>query len=90
MTGLPRARLALLPGVMLLMGGFAGCTTTADVTYSEYRFGPGFGTERTYESRVYGDSTRGLGSESCRTVVRSDFDWFGEASRREVTTCDEP
>lgn len=74
----------------ILAGGLGGCTATADLSYSEYEFGPGFQTERVYESRVFGDTGRGFGSEACRTVVRRETNAFGEVFTREIYVCDEP
>jgi hypothetical protein len=75
--------------LMVLGAAIGGCTTSADVSYSRYRFGPGYETEQVYESRVYGDMEQGLGSESCRVVARRQADPFGEISVGEETVCDE-
>lgn len=72
-----------------LTTALGGCTTSADVSYGEYRFGPGFETERVYESRIYGDTTQGLGTEPCQVVARRRINAFGEISVREETVCGE-
>jgi len=72
-----------------LGAALGGCTTSAGVSYGEYRVGPGFETERVYENRVYGDAARGLGSESCQVVERRQVNPFGGISVREETVCDE-
>jgi len=65
-----------------------GCAASADVSYGEYRFGPGYGTEHAYESRVYGSTAQGLGSETCRTVAQSEPDEFGRSIVRERRVCE--
>ena len=79
------------PVLILIVLGAAlgGCMTSADVSYSRYRFGPGYETEQVYESRIYGDTEQGLGSESCRVVARRQVNPFGEISVREETVCDD-
>ena len=79
------------PVLVLIVLGVAlgGCTTSADVSYSRYRFGPGYESEQVYESRVYGDTEQGLGSVSCRVVSRRQVNPFGEISVGEETVCDE-
>lgn len=88
MTSLSRRIRIPAAGLVPLVGVLAGCAATADLSYGEYRFGPGHQGERVYESRVYGDSSRGFGSESCRTVVRRDVTRFGEVTVRESRVCD--
>ena len=84
------ARFSRLVLILTFLGAaLGGCTTSADVSYSEYRFGPGFETERVYENRVYGDTMRGLGSESCQVVARRQVNAFGQISAGEETVCDE-
>jgi hypothetical protein len=86
----PAARLSRPVLILTFLGtALGGCMTSADVSYSEYRFGPGFETGRVYENRVYGDTRRGLGSESCQVVARRQINAFGEVSVREETVCDE-
>ena len=81
-----RLRLVL---VLSIMGvALAGCTTAAGFSYGEYRSGPGYETERFYESRVYGDTSQGVGRETCRVVARRQVDPFGESIVREETVCD--
>ncbi len=89
MPSLTAGPLKPILSIAVLGTALAGCTTSADVSYSEYRFGPGFATERVYENRVYGDAAQGLGAESCRVVVRRHVNPFGEVSSREETVCDE-
>jgi len=89
MTGLLDRGPMMAVAVAVLCGGLGGCTTTADFSYGEYQFGPGFATERVYESRIYGDAQRGIGREACRVTVQRQVDAFGEVSFREVTACDE-
>ncbi|HZH53958.1 MAG TPA: hypothetical protein VEZ16_19000 [Microvirga sp.] len=86
MTSLSR-RTRILAGAVPLAGLLAGCTATADLSYSEYRFRPGF-QEQVYESRVYGDTSRGFGSEVCRTETRRDVNRLGEVIVRDVQICD--
>lgn len=69
-------------------GGLAACSTSADVSYGEYRFGPGYESGRVYENRVYADTSGGLGRENCRTVLRQQEDAFGRVSSFEETVCD--
>ncbi|WP_414473843.1 hypothetical protein [Microvirga sp. M2] len=66
----------------------AGCSTSADVSYGSYQFGPGYQSGRVYESRVYGDTQQGIGAESCRTVMHRQADAFGRPSSSEETVCD--
>lgn len=66
----------------------AACTTSADVTYGEYSFGPGYEAGRVYENRIYADTDRGLGRERCRTVVEQTMDAFGRRSAQEEVICD--
>jgi hypothetical protein len=68
--------------------GLAACSTSADVAYGTYSFGPGYQSGQVYESRVYGDPQRGVGAESCRTIVRREADEFGRLSSWEETICD--
>jgi hypothetical protein len=76
--------------ILIILGAaLGGCTTSADVSYSRYRFGPGYETEQIYESRIYGDTAQGLGSESCRVVAGRQINPFGEISVGEETVCDE-
>jgi hypothetical protein len=79
------------PVLILIVLGAAlgGCTTSAGVSYSQYRFGPGYEAEQVYESRIYGDTAQGLGSESCGVVARRQVNPFGEISVGEETVCDE-
>ena len=72
-----------------LTAALGGCTTSADVSYGEYRIGPDSETERVYGSRIYGDTTQGLGTESCQMVARRQINAFGEISVREETVCGE-
>ncbi len=74
--------------VTLLAGVPAGCAATADLSYSEYQFGPGYGAERVYETRVYGDTEQGLGSEVCRGSVRRETNAFGDMIVRDDRSCD--
>lgn len=83
-----RLRLSTV-ALSVLSGGLAGCTATADLSYGEYQFGPGYQTERVYERRVYGDTDQGLGSEACRGVVRRQIDAFGNLIVRDDRVCDE-
>lgn len=85
MAKLLRFKFAVVPAVVA--SALGGCAASADLTYGEYRFGPGYGTERVYESRIYGDTAQGLGSESCRTVTRSEIDEYGRAVMRERRIC---
>lgn len=71
-----------------LGAGLAGCSTSADVSYGEYSFGPGYEAGRVYENRVYGDTEQGFGGENCRTVLRREVDAYGRASSVEETVCD--
>ena len=71
------------------VGALAGCTTAADMSYGEYRFGPGYQAERVYERRIYADTDEGLGSQECRTVVRRHVNRFGETVRRGTEVCDD-
>ena len=74
--------------VLPLLGAvLGGCTTSAAVSYGEYRSGPGFETERVYENRIYGDTAQGWGGESCQVIARRQVDAFGEVAVREETVC---
>ncbi len=75
--------------LMILAGGLGACSASADWSYSEYRAGPGYQSERTYGNRVYGDTQHGLGSENCRIVRRTQLDAFGRPSSWEETACGE-
>ena len=78
-------------GTMLaaIAGALGGCAAEADLAYGEYRYGPGYQTERLYERRVYGSTTEGLGSEACRLIHRRRVNEFGEVEVRRVRVCDE-
>ncbi|GEO19007.1 hypothetical protein [Microvirga aerophila] len=79
----------VMPLVVALLAGVpAGCAATADLSYSEYQFGPGYGAERVYESRVYGDTEQGLGSEVCWGSVRREMNAFGDMIVRDDRACD--
>ena len=78
----------LAVAALTLAVGLGGCTTTADCAYNECQFGPGYQSERAYESRLYGGTEQGFGGESCRVEVRREVGAFGEVSSREVTVCD--
>ncbi len=82
----PRCILAAL-GIGL-SAGLAGCSTSADVAYGSYQFGPDYQTGHVYESRVYGDTQRGIRAENCRTVARQVTDAFGQLSSSEETICE--
>ena len=77
------------PVLLLTFLGAAlgGCTTSADVSYSQYRFGPGFEAEQAYENRIYTDTAEGVGGESCRVVARRQVNPFGEVSVGEEAVC---
>jgi hypothetical protein len=79
--------------IIAVIGGgvgaaLAACSTSADVTYGTYSFGPGYQSGQVYESRVYGEPQRGVGAESCRTIVRREADEFGRLSSWEETICE--
>ncbi len=86
MPAFPRKVSAL--ATLALAGGLSGCAATADVSYGEYQFGPGYETARGYQGRVYGDTQSGLGSQTCRVVVRRQVDPSGRTVSREETVCD--
>jgi hypothetical protein len=71
-----------------LGAGLAGCSTSADVAYGTYRFGPGYESGQVRESHVYSDPREGIGAESCRTVLRREADAFGRLSSFEETVCE--
>ena len=75
--------------VPLAAGGMAGCSTSADVFYGEYRAGPGYETSQGYEGRVYGDASQGFGGEACRSVSQRQVDRYGNMSAGETVMCDE-
>jgi hypothetical protein len=79
----------LAVALALLAGGLAGCTTSADLSYSEYQFGPGYQTERVQERRLYADTDQGFGSESCQGVARRHVNEFGELVARDTVVCDD-
>ncbi|WP_457090024.1 hypothetical protein [Microvirga sp. P5_D2] len=86
------SRKRLITGGLLtiLAAGLGACSASADWSYSEYRSGPGYQNERTYGSRVYGDTRRGLGAENCRLVRRTQLDAFGQPSSWEEAVCEQP
>jgi hypothetical protein len=84
----PKRRLLAIVLGLGLGAGLAGCSTSADVSYGTYRFGPDYEAGHVYENRVYGDTQEGLGRESCRTVVRREADAYGRGSSVEETVCD--
>jgi hypothetical protein len=88
MTIEPRRAAVLAAGTALIAATLGGCMATADMSYGEYQFSPGYGSERVYERRVYADTSQGLGTEECRTVVRRHMNRFGEVVRRERQVCD--
>jgi len=84
----PKRRLPVIVLGVGLGAGLAGCSTSADVSYGTYRFGPDYEASQVYENRVYGDTQDGIGRESCRTVVRREADAYGRPSSVEETACD--
>lgn len=83
-----KPRLVVAAIAIGLSAGVAGCSTSADVAYGSYQFGPGYQTGSMHQSRVYGDTQGGVGTESCRTVLRQETDAFGRLSSHEETVCD--
>lgn len=75
---------ATLIAVATLLGG---CVTGTEVSYSEYQYDRHGGTERTYERNLYADPSRGIETESCRTVVRRRLNNFGEEVVRRDRIC---
>jgi hypothetical protein len=63
--------------------------TLRHLSYGEYQFGPGYQSERVYERRIYGDTSRGFGSETCQGVVGQQMNEFGEFDVGDSVTCDE-
>ncbi|MFD0464977.1 hypothetical protein ACFQY9_27220 [Microvirga aerilata] len=61
--------------------------TGTEVSYSEYQYDRYGETERTYERNLYADLSRGIESESCRTVVRRRINRFGEELVRRERVC---
>ncbi|MEZ0171503.1 hypothetical protein [Microvirga sp. TS319] len=82
------ARLVVAVLGSIIGTALAGCSTSADVSYGSYQFGPGYQSGRVYESRVYGDTQQGFGAENCRTVMHRQADAFGRLSSAEETVCD--
>ncbi len=76
--------------LMVVAAGLGACSTSADWSYTEYRAGPGYESERIYGSRVYGDTRRGIGAENCRVVRRSQLDAFGRPTFWEESVCEQP
>jgi hypothetical protein len=74
----------------ILSASLAACSASADWSYSEYRAGPGYQSERTYGSSVYGDTQRGLRVENCRMVRRIQLDAFGQPTSWEENVCEQP
>lgn len=74
----------------ILSAGLGACSASADWSYSEYRTGPGYQSERTYGSRVYGDTRRGIRAENCRMVRRTQLDAFGQPTAWEESVCEQP
>jgi hypothetical protein len=79
----------LAAALALLAGGLSGCATSADLSYSEYQFGPGYRTERVHERRLYADTDQGFGSESCQGVAGRQVNEFGELVVRDTVVCDD-
>lgn len=66
----------------------SGCISAAEVSYGEYRVGPGFQTERVYAQRIYGGAEEGFGRQTCQVMVQRQADLFGIVSEREVSVCE--
>lgn len=74
----------------ILAAGLGACSASANLSYSEYRTGPGYQSERTYGSRVYSDTRQGIGAENCKAVRRTQLDAFGQPTSWEETVCGQP
>lgn len=72
----------------LFAGTLGGCAASADFTYGEFQYGPGYQTERVYERRVYGDTAQGLGEETCRGALHRRVNAFGETVVTDNRVCD--
>jgi hypothetical protein len=73
--------------VAVLAVGLGGCTGTAGVATWQYQSGPSGETERVHESQIHGDTSRGIGGETCTSTVRRQAGSFGEGSVNEVSDC---
>jgi hypothetical protein len=82
-------RKGLITGTTLaiLSAGLGACSASADWSYSEYRASPVYQSERTYGSSFYSDTRRGLVTENCRIVRRTQLDAFGHPTSWEETIC---
>lgn len=64
-----------------------GCVGTAGISTWEYQSGPGYETERVYDSHIQADSSRGLIQEACTNIARRQADASGRIVGADLTTC---
>ncbi|NIX76590.1 hypothetical protein [Microvirga terricola] len=88
MTGAFDRRGFVVIAPALFAGALGGCAASADFTYGEFQYGPGYQTERVYGRRVYGDTSQGLASEACRGAVRRHVNASGETVVTDNRACD--
>jgi hypothetical protein len=76
-----------LASAAILAAGLTGCVGAAGVSTWEYQAGPGYETERVYDSRIQADTSQGLTRESCTTVSRRQSGPAGGMAGDDVTAC---
>jgi hypothetical protein len=74
--------------VSLMAVGLGGCVGTAGVSTWEYRSGPGFETQRVYQSQVQADTLSGISHEACTSIASTQTGTPHGRSGHEVTACD--
>jgi hypothetical protein len=83
---MPKIRMTL--AAAMLSAGLGGCVGAAGISTLEYRSGPGYETERVYNSRTEADSSRGFTREACANVAHRQVDASGRIAGTGLTTCD--
>jgi len=83
---MPKIRMTLAAAI--LAAGLGGCVGAAGISTLEYRSGPGYETERVYDSRIQADSSRGFSREACANVVHRQVGASGRIVGTDLTACD--
>jgi len=76
-----------LASAAILAFGLTGCVGTAGVSTWQYQAGPGYETERVYDSSIQADTSQGLTHESCTTMSRRQSGPTGAMADDDVTAC---
>ena len=83
---MPKIRMTL--AAAMLAAGLGGCVGAAGISTLEYRSGPGYETERVYNSGIEADSSQGFTQEACANVAHRQVGASGRIVGTDLTTCD--